>query len=357
MPPLDPLTAYCAYLTELGTVSVGMTDKYAVFIRSALRDGCVPADNDLFRQHLEGYAQGGRSLRRTAWRHYQRFSGLSAGEVLPYRDRGSIDTTPPMLKQEMLRFADWLVETQGLAPATATASTSVIRTTLRALSMEPSRADLIEYLARRPVSIRSRFASAWNYWRIFTNMSAVSLDTTDDVPKEVAYAVWYLAAQVGMKLRHIRELRWTDFTIAEDGTARIVYMPDPMPGRWYRQPVPAGVVNALNAWSQPWGDDSLVFPAERGGDAHVGRKQLNIVTTRGADMARDGLPPDLTHIRAAEPPQERRASRPPSRPPREAPVTRSPWGDGTEQESKSTPLADVAPNSARDWGSKLEEKD
>lgn len=274
------LAVFITYLRNTG-LSRSMADKYGAYARAACNAGQDPTDNAGFASHVASYASSTRARRRSAWRHYQRMLDL---ELLP--DALSHQHTAPTPGVD--GFAEWLHNDRGLAESAATAYKSIIRTAIKAVGDTPTREDLEVWLSTRSMSYRARLPTVWRYWRQYNDGQVVDLEVAQNVPDTVAHAAWWLASRCAIRLVDLRAMCWRDIREHDDGTADIRYLPDPSPGRHYRQRASASVIAACRGWSLPHDDDAPLLPSDSGGAVAMTRKQLHDVVTRGAQLVADG---------------------------------------------------------------------
>ena len=275
---------FVAYLVQNGNTP-SVAEKYAIYVRASVNAGQDPADNERYAAHVATFASSTRSRRRTAWRHYQRFVGA---DILP---TAPVKAAEPGLR-DLTAFTEWLHVDRGLAPSATTAYASTIRTALRAVGENPTRDELEGYLDTRSQSYRARFPTVWRYWRDFVQGEAVNLDESPQaVPDVIAFAAWSFATRIGMRLAHLRELRWADLRELEDGSANVRYLPDPQPGRYYRENVSSDLLAALRAWSLPHDDTAPVFPSAQGGTVAMTRREIHDTVTHGAELVAQGYQP------------------------------------------------------------------
>ena len=282
--------AFVHYLNTTGGLTIGSASVYAAHVRSALKAGLDPDDNDAFASFVLSYTVVSRTARRSAWRHYQRMLGIAI--LLPTaavtEDAGA---GAGIARGRLGDFAGWLEQERGCSATTTASYVSTVRTTLRALGDEPTRAQLDEYVRRRPMAFRARFPTVWRHWHEWNAGAVAAFDAmAGDVPDDVAYAAWYLAVHVGMLRQHMRELTWASVVEEKDGGWSIAFLPEPGPGKFYRQRIgePALIV-ALRAWSLPADDAALVLPAECGGEEPATQQRLREIVTRGATLVASGF--------------------------------------------------------------------
>ena len=324
----NELEPFVAFLVDERGVSDKMARIYRNHVRAAINNGQDPLDNDSFELFVATYAKGTRTVKRCAWRHYQTFKEIA--DVLP--DPRTTLLAPDDLTMQMRAFAQWLVDVKGMAANTASSCGSYVKRVIEAVGPTPKQEVLIDYIESQPIWFKARMPSVWRHYREYTGGAVTSPDRKDTFPDDIAYAVWYLAARVRLKLNEIRTLTWNNIHVGDDGSARVDYLPDPAPGRFYRETIPARVVDTLRNWSLPFDGESLVAPASAGGREPMLRSLIHAVATQGATLARDGYELPLPGVVPSMVPGATETARP--GPPGPAPTVHAPWADGTRQPTR-----------------------
>jgi hypothetical protein len=315
--------AFIDYLTSAG-LRWSTADLYARYVRPTVNRGVDPVDHAGFESYVRGLSTPTQSVRRTAWRWWQRYKGLPLQPEAPAQDDdGTVRVDSPFV-----RFGEWLPRVRGLAPSSVHVYVATVKRCVDKIGPNPTREALDAFLKDQGTSYRARFSTIWRRWEeyhreIGKTAADFGSEPARGIPDDVCFALHYCAITVGIQLAHLRALTWADLHEPTEGNGFDVrYLPDPQPGRYYKQRLDdAAVINALRAWSLPFDTTAFVAPGTRGGTAQLSRQEIQAAVNRGALLAQNG------HVLS-----DRRAVAVPMG---ERPSLGAPWGMEIDEDGKA----------------------
>ena len=269
-------------------------DLYTRYVRPGINAGVDPADLEAFESYVVKLSPPTQAVRRTAWRWWQKFKGLPLQpDARSTEDRpskqGGVDTA----ELPFIRFGEWLPRARGLSPNSVHVYVSTVRKAVKAVGTNPSREALDAFLRDQGGSYQARFQTIWRRWEEYSREAGqpvAVLEPAHGVPDDVCFALHYLTVHVGIQLVHLRTLRWDDLHESAQGQGFDVrFLPDPKPGRYYRQCLDnVPVIETLRTWSLPFDTTAFVAPSTRGGTTQFSRAEIQGAVARGALLAESG---------------------------------------------------------------------
>jgi hypothetical protein len=293
-PPLYSfhLVEFTQWIQSEKGLSASTANAYGRYVRAAFNAGHTLTGNTAFNDYVSRYKSGSRSLRRTAWRYWQRYNQVGANELLPppRQGQGQGSTAPEEEAPVLSGFSNHLVS-RGMTASTALQYVSQVRGALAVIA-DPTDAKMVQaYAGTRGTAAAIQFTTAWRHFVAFQPGTA-PLDLSIHVPDDIAYAICYLVQTCGVMGKHASMLRWGDLVlIEEDDDAFHIRYINANRGQFYSKPLPTPLVELFRSWSIPFDEQSFLLTSEGGGTAPMTAPLFRALVTRGASLRREGFLP------------------------------------------------------------------
>lgn len=281
-----PYRTFIDWLQE-HDLSETTAENYARLARAAFNQGVPLHSAPAFETYVQRFDRR-RSVRRTAWRHWQRYQNVEDDALLPEGPRKK--RLPEGSHFDVVLGFDAFLTRNGFAASTATQYAGLVYSVARTVPDLTDSLALYRYSQTLPISRRAQLKSVWPHFRTFVP-SVAPLDPTSHIPDAVAYVLWFMAMRCGVQGKYARQLRWSDLVQrqANPDEYNIRYLPDPTPNHYYRSPLKEDHVAVLRGWALPEDDNSPLLPAECSEVAPMNAHQYRTLVKRGAVLNGGGF--------------------------------------------------------------------